>query len=68
VYSVLSQYQAILDIATYVSLNKLLAFKFRCRYEQRMERRRMHDLYSILSVSADDIVIDIHYCIIYVLT
>ena len=27
----------------------------------------MHDLYSILSVSADDIVIDIHYCIIYVL-
>ena len=27
----------------------------------------MHDLYSILSVSADDIVIDVRYCIIYVL-
>ena len=27
----------------------------------------MNDLYSILSVSADDIVIDIRYCIIYVL-
>jgi hypothetical protein len=32
-----------------------------------MERRKMHDLYSISSVSADDIVIDIRYCIIYVL-
>jgi hypothetical protein len=32
-----------------------------------MERRKMHDLYSILSVSADDIVIDVRYCIIYVL-
>jgi hypothetical protein len=32
-----------------------------------MERRKMNDLYSILSVSADDIVIDIRYCIIYVL-
>jgi hypothetical protein len=32
-----------------------------------MERRKMNDLYSILSVSADDIVIDVRYCIIYIL-
>jgi hypothetical protein len=32
-----------------------------------MERRKMNDLYSILSVSADDIVVDVRYCIIYVL-
>jgi hypothetical protein len=32
-----------------------------------MERRKMNDLYNILSVSADDIVIDVRYCIIYVL-
>jgi hypothetical protein len=32
-----------------------------------MERRKMNDLYNILSVSADDIIIDIRYCIIYVL-
>ena len=27
----------------------------------------MNDLYSILSVSADDIVIDVRYCILYIL-
>jgi hypothetical protein len=32
-----------------------------------MERRKMSDLYSILSVSADDIIVDMRYCIIYVL-
>lgn len=32
-----------------------------------MERRKMHDLYNILGVSEDDIVVDVGYCLLYVL-
>ena len=32
-----------------------------------MERSKMNDLYNILGVSEDDIVVDVRYCILYVL-
>ena len=32
-----------------------------------MERRQMDDLYNILGVSEDDIVVDVRYCLLYVL-
>jgi hypothetical protein len=32
-----------------------------------MERRKMHDLYNILGVSEDDIVVDVRYCLLYAL-
>jgi hypothetical protein len=32
-----------------------------------MERRKMDDLYNILGVSEDDIVVDVRYCLLYVL-
>jgi hypothetical protein len=32
-----------------------------------MERSKMHDLYNILGVSEDDIVVDVRYCLLYAL-